>query len=200
MLMTTQTLEGPQTGAGEQQTASEEMPAENKLQEALDDYQIAMLELEELSGKVVRAQADADMIGDNHSLSEAESLRAISDSQGRKALYTGRIAAFERKLAGLLAALKSELADAMRTQTNTVRQLVERERERVIDAVYAALGVTNNVFGRGEIVRLTRLSPSIHALERLLPGNMYGVPKWTPEAVLAETERVLRNAEKLEEI
>ena len=178
MLMDTQTLEARQTGAGEQRGPSVEMPEPTnpckKLGRSLLDYQSALAQSEECAGRVAKAQSDLDTLGDS-SLSEEESLKAISDANGRKALYASRAVPLERKVESRLAELRDALMAAMREQTNQVSLMIDRERESIIKAVYAALGVENAPSIRGEVIRITRVSPVIMSLESLSLGNVYQV-------------------------
>jgi hypothetical protein len=133
--MATELLEeARQTGTGERERPSVAMapepvyPACKKLKAALGAYQAAMGEVEESRGKASKAEADMAMLGDS-TLSEADSLEAISSAHGRKELYASRIVSMERKSAVLLQEVRSGLLPAW----NEVRGLVIGESERRVN-------------------------------------------------------------------
>ena len=202
-LMSTQILEAPQTGTGEQHGASEEKPEEvypacKKLEVALSAYQSAAAELEECRGKASKAEADMDMIGDS-ALSESESLEAISNAHGRKELYASRILIYERKRAALLQELRSSLIPAY----NEVRAVVIRETERRIEIlegrVTEACGglVESSVAARGLLGGLARQSKLVWGAQRHLPSQMTGLGNMAGEAAVAQSQAVLGNMEQI---
>jgi hypothetical protein len=202
--MTTQTLTKPRAAtAGERDAASKAIPPEpiypacKKLRETLIDYQSVTAELEVTRGKAARAQGDMDMLGES-SLSEEESLKAISEANGRRSLYSSRIASLERKSAGLLAELRAELVAAVSEVTRLVALEVTRRTDilskRVIDALG---GIDEHVIVRGEQITVTRYSKLICLVERMRPSPLFSVGSMPAADVVRDASGVLKKLEGL---
>ncbi len=196
-------LETRETGAGERRGASAEKPADlypacKKLRKALGAWEAASAEIEEYQLKAVRAQGDMDTLGDS-SLSEEESLRAISDAHGRKELYSSRIASMEKKSAVLLQEVRSALLPAW----NEVRALIIRESERRVNIlecrVTEVAGGFNehSIRARGLLAGLVHQSKLVWAIDRMLPAQLIGLSSMASEAVIAEGQSVLGNLEQI---
>lgn len=201
--MTTQLLEGPQTGTGEPGGLSAEKPAPlypacKKLAAALADYQDAAGSLDECLGKASKAEADMVMLGEG-TLSEAESLKAISDAHGRKELYASRTLVQERKVEGLLAELRRSLVAANREVIGLVIPELERRQAVITKRVHEALGgiVDHMIVARSSIATVVRQSKLIWAVERLRPTPLYNAESLPAGDAVATAEALLKTLELL---
>jgi hypothetical protein len=170
-------------------------PACKKLGASLSDYQSVETELEEFRGKAAKAQGDMDMLGES-SLSEEDSLKAISEAHGRKALYASRIATVERKSAGFLAELQTSLVAAIGEVTHQVRKELDRRTGILTQRVIEALGgIDEHAIVRGELAMITRNSKLVRAVERLIPHPLFSVDSMPAANVVAAAQGLLKNLE-----
>jgi hypothetical protein len=201
--MTTTLLKARPGAAGERRVLSEAVapeplyPACKRLGTILRDYQSAEAELEEYRGKAAKAQGDMDMLGDS-SLSEEESLRAISEAHGRRSLYASRIATADRKTTGLLAELRTALVASVSEVTRLVAVELTRRTDILTKRVIDALGgIDEHTILRGEQITVTRYSKLICVVERLRPSQLFSVDRMPAADVVRDAQGVLRNLESL---
>jgi len=190
--MTTQTLEAPQE-VSEAIPPKPIYPACKKLAAALADYQDAAGLLDECRGKASRADSDMVMLGEG-TLSEEQSLKAISDAHGRKELYSSRTLVQERKVAGLLVELRRALVSANREVIGLVIPELERREVVITKRVHEALGgiVDHMIVARSSIAAVVRQSRLIWAVERLRPTPLYNAEKLPAGDSVATAESLLK--------
>lgn len=128
--MTTQTLEGPQTGIGERGGASVEIapiyPARMKLSAKVAEFERAEADLEDYRGKAARAQRDEAEALESPELSEEQAAQAIARAQSLRSVYLSRTQNKEKALE----AFKPELAASLNAASGELRQVVNLEVQR----------------------------------------------------------------------
>lgn len=174
-----------------------EIAACEKLQVALSDYQAVGQQLLNYRAQEAKAELAMSEALEDGELSEEEAAQRISQARDLKAVYAGRAAKLERKLAGLLGELKGVFVSASAELTHLIMVELEKWRELVVERVQEALGgVDEQVAGsRQQLLSVTRFSKPLNALERLKPSPVMGIKEMSGEDVVRQVEGVLKALE-----
>jgi len=201
--MTTQTIEkAPLAGTGERETVSEAMPepvypACKKLKATLSDYSSAAAELEAYRGKEAKAELGMSEALEDGELTEQEAAQKISHAQNLKAVYAGRAANLEKKLAGLLTEVGTALVGATSEFSHLVATELEKRREIIMERLEAALGGINERVALPDqlLLSLARYSKPLNTVELLKPSSLYNVKDMPAADVIRTAESLLMDLE-----
>jgi len=198
MLMTTLTLEGPEIGAEEQQTASPEplYPARVKLSAKLAEFDRATADLEDYKGRAARAELDEAQALEDEQLSEREIAERITKAQNEKHVWKVRQTRIERRVL----ALSAELPGAINGCIGELRQLVNLELQRrnaiitarVLEAIEA---VSAGPFRQMALEKLLGFSGPVQRVAILMPEpHIYSVRE---ERLDCAARSILENFERM---
>lgn len=168
------------------------------LEEALGTYEKAAGELEEFRARVARAEVDEETTLSDHSLSEDQAIKQLTNAQKLKAVYTARAAHKEKELTRLGPELEEAIIPAERELLAEITQEAQRRSQAVLERVLEVLGPLEDPSAISvELATIVSHAAPVRLVQALQPAGYYEPGR--AEHAIAHAREVLAARTKLTE-